>query len=143
MGWVGSMPHLDKWCFPFLFGERSRASVPIGSRSCGEAKAAPRATTHKGKTHDLIAAPFFLMTSLHLSFNFKNMFMATFCAFFVFNNALTRAFVAIFPKAGRRHFKSSKSFMRICRRTQAQYISIGLRSGDRRGTCRSSILLDL
>ena len=51
-------------------------------------------------------------------------------SFLVLSKASTLAFVAGFRKVGRPHRNSSKSLRRSCRRTQAQYISMGFKSGD-------------
>ena len=87
--------------------------------------------------HPLVAAPFFLMTSLHVFRKDLNVFWAALLAFAERSKRRTRSLRTVFCTAGRPARKSARSMPRNHRRTWAQNFSTGFRSGDRGGIWHS------
>ena len=91
-------------------------------------------------THPRVAAPFLRITSAHV---FRRLLLhaaATACERCVRHMALTRVVYPALSKAGRFATASLRSRARSALRNQAQYFSIGLRSGLRGGMCHMHTL---
>ena len=88
-------------------------------------------------------APRFATTSLHTLRKPRAQAAATRCAFGEAQIARTRALKAVLPKGGRFALKSPRSRLRISLRSQAQYFSVGFKSGDRGGVPHKVTLLAL